>query len=104
MVLSNEHLKGTRIENGFRRAFMSIFGQDVETFTSMMLLKIDQLEKQLDKDEFHEDGSMAAFWVINRQFQQFIDSQFSLDYESQMTNKYFVEYTRIEVKQFKDTL
>ncbi|GKC57360.1 hypothetical protein Tco_1084958 [Tanacetum coccineum] len=30
--------------------------------------------------------------------------QFSLDYDSQMTDKYFVEYTRIEVKHFRDTL
>ncbi|GJR52713.1 hypothetical protein Tco_1403234 [Tanacetum coccineum] len=29
---------------------------------------------------------------------------FSLDYDSQITNKYFVEYTGIEVKYFKDTL
>ncbi|GJR23215.1 hypothetical protein Tco_0971742 [Tanacetum coccineum] len=61
-VLSKEDLKGTRIEHGFKRAFMSLFGQDNETFTSMMLLNIDQLQKQLEKDEFQEDGSMAAFW------------------------------------------
>ncbi|GKF38186.1 hypothetical protein Tco_0118247 [Tanacetum coccineum] len=47
---------------------------------------------------------MAAFWVLNRQFQQFINSEFSLDYDSQMTNKYFVEYTGIKVKHFRDTL
>ncbi|GJW99817.1 hypothetical protein Tco_0183731 [Tanacetum coccineum] len=29
---------------------------------------------------------------------------FTLDYDSQVTNKYFIEYTRIEVKHFKDTL
>ncbi|GJU85070.1 hypothetical protein Tco_1292616 [Tanacetum coccineum] len=29
---------------------------------------------------------------------------FSLDYDSQMTDKYFVEYTGIEVKHFRDTL
>ncbi|GJW02265.1 hypothetical protein Tco_1561121 [Tanacetum coccineum] len=74
------------------------------TFTSTMFLNVDQLHKQLDKDEFQEDGSMATFWVINRQFPKFIDSKFSLDYDSQMTEKYFVEYTRIEIKQFKDTL
>ncbi|GJU12929.1 hypothetical protein Tco_1135325 [Tanacetum coccineum] len=34
----------------------------------------------------------------------FIDSQFTLDYDSQMTHKYFAEYTRIEVKQFRETL
>ncbi|GJX62734.1 hypothetical protein Tco_0295634, partial [Tanacetum coccineum] len=60
-VLSKEDLKGTRIEHGFKRAFMSLFGQDNDTFTSMMLLNVDQLQQQLDKDEFQEDGSMAAF-------------------------------------------
>nr|GEY56778.1 hypothetical protein [Tanacetum cinerariifolium] len=51
-VLSKEDLKGTRIEHGFTRTFMSLFGQDADTFT----------------------------------------------------NKYFVEYTGIEVKHFRDTL
>ncbi|GJX97922.1 hypothetical protein Tco_0354941 [Tanacetum coccineum] len=63
-VLSKDGLKGTRIEHGFKRAFMSLFGQDVDTFTSTMLLNIDQLQKQLDKDEFQEVGSMTAFWVV----------------------------------------
>ncbi|GJX36500.1 hypothetical protein Tco_0248057 [Tanacetum coccineum] len=83
---------------------MSLFGQDVDTFTSTIILNEDQLQNQLDKDEFQEDGSMAAFWVVNNQFQKFIDSQFTLDYDSQITDKYFVEYTRIEVKHFRDTL
>ncbi|GJS54797.1 hypothetical protein Tco_0628159 [Tanacetum coccineum] len=103
-VLSKDDLKGTHIEHGFRRAFMSIFGQDVDTFTSTMLLNVDQLQKQLDKDEFQEDGSMAAFWVVNNQFQKFIDSKFTLDYDSQMTDTYFVEYTGLEVQHFRDTL
>ncbi|GJX87369.1 hypothetical protein Tco_0339383 [Tanacetum coccineum] len=63
-VLSKEDLKGTRIEHGFKRAFMSLFGQDGDTFTSTMLLNVDQLQKQLDKDEFQENESMAAFWVV----------------------------------------
>nr|GEX09534.1 hypothetical protein [Tanacetum cinerariifolium] len=62
-VLLKEDLKGTRIEHGFKRAFMSLFGKDVDTFTSTMLLNVDRLQKQLDKDEFQEDGSMTAFWV-----------------------------------------
>ncbi|GKA36660.1 hypothetical protein Tco_0723225, partial [Tanacetum coccineum] len=36
-VLSKDHLKGTRIEHGYKRAFMSLFGQDVDTFTRTML-------------------------------------------------------------------
>ncbi|GKB20170.1 hypothetical protein Tco_0854093 [Tanacetum coccineum] len=103
-VLSKDDLKGTHIEHGFRRAFMSIFGQDVDTFTRTMLLNVDQLQKQLDKDEFQEDGSMTAFWVVNNEFQKFIDLKFTLDYDSQMTDAYFVEYTRIEVQHFRDTL
>ncbi|GKA50509.1 hypothetical protein Tco_0743582 [Tanacetum coccineum] len=102
-ILSKEDLKGTRIEHGFKRAFMSLFGQEDDTFTSMFF-NVDQLQKQLEKDELQEDVSMAAFWVVNRQFQKFINSQFSLDYDSQMTNDYFAEYTRIEVKHFRDTL
>ncbi|GJY58612.1 hypothetical protein Tco_0458504 [Tanacetum coccineum] len=100
-VLSKGDSKGTRIEHGFKREFMSLFGQDVDTFTSTMLLNIDQLQKQLDKDEFQEVGSMTAFWVVNNQFQKFIDSKFTLDYDSQMTDTYFVEYTRIETQESK---
>nr|GEV12493.1 hypothetical protein [Tanacetum cinerariifolium] len=59
--LSNNDLKGTRTECGFKRAFAILFGQNVETFTGTMFLNIDQLEKQLDKEEFQEIGSMAAF-------------------------------------------
>ncbi|GJW87428.1 hypothetical protein Tco_0162768 [Tanacetum coccineum] len=83
---------------------MSLFGQDVDTFTSAMLLNIDLLQKRLDKDEFQEYGSMTTFWVVNNQFQKFIDSKFTLDYDSQMTDTYFVEYTGIEVQHFRDTL
>nr|GEW49598.1 hypothetical protein [Tanacetum cinerariifolium] len=54
---------GGKFEHGFKWAFISLFGQDVETFTSMMLLHIDQLEKKLDTDKFQDDGPMAAFWV-----------------------------------------
>ncbi|GJV15717.1 retrovirus-related pol polyprotein from transposon TNT 1-94 [Tanacetum coccineum] len=92
-VLSYNELK---INGCFEQEFTTLFEQDVQTFTCSMLLHLDQLEKQLDKDEFQEDRSMAAFWVINKQFQMFIDSQFTWDYDSQMTEKYFAEYTRIE--------
>ncbi|GJS61227.1 hypothetical protein Tco_0656011 [Tanacetum coccineum] len=69
-----------------------------------MLLNVDQLQKQLDKDEFQEDESMAAFWVVNNQFQNFIDSQFTLDYDSQMIDKYFVESWYCGFKHFKKFL
>ncbi|GJT36545.1 hypothetical protein Tco_0926964 [Tanacetum coccineum] len=34
-VLSKEDLKGTRIEHGFKQEFMSLFGQDDDTFTTL---------------------------------------------------------------------
>ncbi|GJV62256.1 hypothetical protein Tco_1468356, partial [Tanacetum coccineum] len=60
-LLSNDNLNGTQTESRFKRAFATLFGQDVETFTGIMFLNMDQLEKQLDKEEFQEIGSMAAF-------------------------------------------
>ncbi|GJW38367.1 hypothetical protein Tco_0064212 [Tanacetum coccineum] len=51
-----------------------------------MLLNADQLQKQLDKDEFQEVRSITAFWGVNNQFQKFIDLKFTLDYDSQMTD------------------
>ncbi|GJY61382.1 hypothetical protein Tco_0462039 [Tanacetum coccineum] len=60
-LLLNNDLKGTRIEDGFKRTFATLFRQDVETFTETMFLNVDQLEKQLDKEEFQEIRSMDAF-------------------------------------------
>ncbi|GKD95467.1 hypothetical protein Tco_1379364 [Tanacetum coccineum] len=100
-VLSYDESKSKRVSE---RAFMTLFGQDNETFTSTMFLYVDQLQNQLDKDEFQEDKSMAAFWVLNNQFQKFIDWQYFLDYDSEMTEKLFAEYTGIKVKQFRETL
>ncbi|GJV19692.1 hypothetical protein Tco_1368712 [Tanacetum coccineum] len=63
-LLSKNDLKGTRTEYGFKRAFATLFGQDLETFTGTMFLNMDQLEKQLDNDEFQEIGSMASFKIL----------------------------------------
>ncbi|GJW38590.1 hypothetical protein Tco_0064435 [Tanacetum coccineum] len=63
-LLSNNDLNGTRTESGFKRAFATLFGQDVETFIGTMFLNVDQLEKQHDKEEFQEIGSMASFKIL----------------------------------------
>ncbi|GJU55008.1 hypothetical protein Tco_1228722 [Tanacetum coccineum] len=104
-LLSNNDLKGTRTESGFKRAFATLFGQDVETFTGTMFLNMDQLEKQLDKEEFQEIGSMAAFKVLETQFQMFIKSRIYLDDEFVvMTRNYFLQYTQLAIPEFRDTL
>ncbi|GKD89800.1 hypothetical protein Tco_1365307 [Tanacetum coccineum] len=48
---------------------------------------------------------MAAFRVLETQFQKFIKSRFSLDDEDGlMTHKYFLAYTQTKVQKFCDTL
>ncbi|GKF18640.1 hypothetical protein Tco_0063558, partial [Tanacetum coccineum] len=44
-----------------------------------MFLNMDQLKKKIDKEEFQEIESVAAF-------------------------KYFLEYTQLEIQEFRDTL
>nr|GEX61850.1 hypothetical protein [Tanacetum cinerariifolium] len=58
--LSQNDLQGTRTESGFKRAFAILSCQDIETFTGTRFLHVEQLEKQLDKDEFQEIGS----WLL----------------------------------------
>nr|GEY77792.1 hypothetical protein [Tanacetum cinerariifolium] len=104
-LFSNNDLKGTRTESGFKRAFATLFGQDVETFTGTMFLNMDQLEKQLDKEEFQEIGTMAAFKVLETQLQMFIKSQIYLDDEYVvMTRNYFLQYTQLAITKLRDTL
>ncbi|GKE91740.1 hypothetical protein Tco_1572835 [Tanacetum coccineum] len=103
-LLSND-LKGTRSESRFKPAFATLFGQDLETFTGTMLLNMDQLEKQLDNDEFQEIGSMASFKVLETQFQMFIKLRIYLDDEyAVMTRNYFLQYTQLGILEFHDTL
>ncbi|GKB83600.1 hypothetical protein Tco_0950495 [Tanacetum coccineum] len=48
---------------------------------------------------------MAAFKVLEIQFQTFIKSQIYLDDEYVIrTRKYFLEYTQLEIREFRDTL
>ncbi|GKB58268.1 hypothetical protein Tco_0914454, partial [Tanacetum coccineum] len=104
-LLSNNDLKRTQTESGFKRAFATLFGQDIETFTGAMFLYVDQLEKQLDKEEFQEIGSMASFKVLETQLQMFIKSRMYMDDEYVvMTRNYFLQYTQLEIPEFRDTL
>ncbi|GKD64029.1 hypothetical protein Tco_1306137 [Tanacetum coccineum] len=104
-LLSNNNINGTRTEYGFKRAFATLFGQDVETFIDTMFLNMDQLEKQLNKEEFQEIGSMASFKVLETQFQMFIKLRMYMDDEYVvMTRNYFLQYTQLEIPEFRDTL
>ncbi|GJX37612.1 retrovirus-related pol polyprotein from transposon TNT 1-94 [Tanacetum coccineum] len=70
-----------------------------------MFLNMDQLKKQLDNEEFQEIRSMAAFKVLETQFQMFIKSRIYLDNKYVvMTHNYFLQYTQLEILEFRDTL
>nr|GEY46837.1 hypothetical protein [Tanacetum cinerariifolium] len=66
-VLSKEHLKGTRIEHGFKRAFVSLFGQDADTFTkSEVQDDINRSGNDADADDanirpIYDEEPMAEF-------------------------------------------
>nr|GEW77779.1 hypothetical protein [Tanacetum cinerariifolium] len=73
--LSQNDLQGSQTESGFKRAFGTLSCQDTETFTGTMFLNVEQLEKQLDKEDFQEIRPMTAFNVLEIQFQMFITNQ-----------------------------
>nr|GEU41926.1 hypothetical protein [Tanacetum cinerariifolium] len=103
--LSQNDLQGSRTESGFKRAFATIYCQDTETFTGTMFLNVEQLEKQLDKEDFQEIGPMAAFNVLETQFQMFITNWDYLNDEYvAMTRSYFIQYTGHAILEFRDTL
>nr|GEZ93375.1 hypothetical protein [Tanacetum cinerariifolium] len=72
--LSQNDLQGTRTESGFKRAFTTLSGQDIKTFTGTIFLNVEQLEKQLDKEDFQEIGSMAAFIYTQLAIPEFRDT------------------------------
>ncbi|GJX19909.1 hypothetical protein Tco_0222586 [Tanacetum coccineum] len=72
------HLKVLSIKEGFERAYVALFDQDKQTFTESLLLNLEHLEKQLDREEFQETD-------IN-------------------SFRSFLEYTRTDIQQFRATL
>ncbi|GJX18167.1 hypothetical protein Tco_0218999 [Tanacetum coccineum] len=103
--LLHSHLQVLSIKGGFERACVALFDQDTPTFRELLLLNLDHLEKQLDKEEFQETESIDAFRVLMKQFQTFINFRYCFDdFDGAMIRKSFLEYTRTEIQQFRDTL
>jgi hypothetical protein len=99
-------LEGNGFTMGFERAFITLFGQDVQTFTDIMILNLDQLRQQLVRKETSNEGSSAALCVLSKQLHSFFNSKSSLiyDYDSQMTMKCFADHTNIDVDTYRDML
>jgi hypothetical protein len=63
--------------------FEDVFGEEVDIFTNTMFNSVNQLEKKLTTEEFHENESKAAFRVLKERFQHFIN------YDCEDVSKYF---------------
>ncbi|GKC16524.1 hypothetical protein Tco_1013306 [Tanacetum coccineum] len=85
--ISKEYLTNTCLSSGFQRAFLSLFGKEIEYFTPRLFFNKDKLEKQLNEEEFNEEITMVVFKVFKNQFQQFITTHIFMDYDDQMANK-----------------
>ncbi|GJS44098.1 hypothetical protein Tco_0569141 [Tanacetum coccineum] len=114
-TLEQQPTKETILDSNCQNAFRVLKTQFEKIFTSVlikpssldgtMFLNMDQLEKQFDHEEFQEIGYMASFRVLETQFQTFIKSRICLDDEYViMTRNYFLEYTQLEIPEFRDTL
>nr|GEZ27650.1 retrovirus-related Pol polyprotein from transposon TNT 1-94 [Tanacetum cinerariifolium] len=109
--LSKNDLQGSQIESGWKRAFGTLSCQDTETFTGIMFLNVEHLEKQLDREDFQEIGPMATFNVLETQFQMFItnrdylNDEYSIDERVQLKREYdsWVNERQMQTTEEKDT-
>ncbi|GJV52151.1 hypothetical protein Tco_1447892 [Tanacetum coccineum] len=68
-------------------------------------LKVDLVVIQNTCSKKEDSNSeTASSKSVKESSLDYATKDFTLDYDSQMTDKYFIEYTGIEVKHFKDTL
>ncbi|GJT53231.1 reverse transcriptase domain-containing protein [Tanacetum coccineum] len=70
---------GSFNQGRIRRHVWHYIVQDTLTFRELLLLNLDHLEKQLDKEEFQETESIDAFRVLMKQFQTFINFRYCFD-------------------------
>nr|GEX19738.1 putative reverse transcriptase domain-containing protein [Tanacetum cinerariifolium] len=107
--ISQNDLQGSRTESGFKRAFATLSGQDIETFTGTMFLNVKELEKQLDKKDFEEIGSMVAFNAIlefcDTLIQHLESVKKSIDERVQLKREYdsWVNERQMQTTKEKDT-
>ncbi|GKD25266.1 hypothetical protein Tco_1231480 [Tanacetum coccineum] len=123
----------TKLRTTFENAFNSEFKErmqkytrfDAQSFKDAMICNMDSIGKyllEIINNELHnycnkriviqntcsEKEDINSETASNKSVKESsLDSatkEFTLDYDSQMTDKYFAEYTGIEVKQFRDTL
>ncbi|GKC04546.1 hypothetical protein Tco_0996156 [Tanacetum coccineum] len=56
-------------------AFKELIGEKFDSFINMFVHNVDQLEKQLEKDKFHEYDSKICLAMLKKQFETFFDPE-----------------------------
>ncbi|GJS64622.1 hypothetical protein Tco_0679186 [Tanacetum coccineum] len=87
------------------RVFRAFFGDEFYSFSKMFVYNMDQLEKQLEKEDFHECISKTCLAVLKKQFETFLYRQppddsfeYSTDYGRDVSiYLVFREYTHDDV-------
>nr|GEW66926.1 hypothetical protein [Tanacetum cinerariifolium] len=105
-----QHLSSSNYSmyNKFRDAFQRLFKADERTFKFVLSRNMQNLERKLHKETFHEKDSNSYLHVIKVQFEHFIHSKVL---EPSNYNSYdleirrdFKEYTQMEAQTFKETI
>ncbi|GJR91598.1 hypothetical protein Tco_0215609 [Tanacetum coccineum] len=102
--ISKEDFTNTCFSSGFQRAFLSLFREEIEYFAPRLFFNMDKLEKKLNEQEFNEEITMVVFKMFKNQVQQFITTHITMDYDDQMANKFFTEYTLCDAQVFQNIL
>ncbi|GKB83692.1 hypothetical protein Tco_0950587 [Tanacetum coccineum] len=91
-------------------AFQFLFGEKFQSFKNIFDNNIDQLKKQLDKEELHECDSKTCLAVLKKQFDTFFDLKSSLSssyqYQSELARQkeIFQEYAHYTYQSLKETI
>ncbi|GJU31898.1 hypothetical protein Tco_1175487 [Tanacetum coccineum] len=91
-------------------AFQFLFGEKFQSFKEIFDNNIDQLKKQLDKEELYECDSKTCLVVLKKQFETFFDPKSSLSYSYQyqsnlaLQKKKFQEYAHYTSESLKETI
>ena len=91
---------------GYERAFATLFGNDYDNLSVMIIMYLNQLQKQPYLKDSLQRELAATLNCLNVILQTFIMSNYTRDYyyDSRLTLKCFAKHTGMEVNTFRETL
>ena len=86
-------IEGDEHTMGYGRAFATLFGNDYDDLSVMIIMNLNQLQKQPNLKETLQMGSATTLNSLNEILQTFIKSNYTrdYDYDSQLTLKCFAK-------------